>query len=655
MENFRTNRQLFNYLRENNLDLSDFESLTSCIISFFDIKLSKCASEALRRKIMNFTKTLKSKWISSRYDYNKFITKNKNWLDSEFSYPDEILNSIPTSSRMSSNKSKNFADFSERYKRKTTEEVRNTPEMVDFIVRKQLKSNDALFIYDFIKRHPEHVKKIRQFCEEIEDGTDLIDKETALSTFISAKLTRYQYNIIRDVTKFKFKKLPSYYQIQLTKKDCLPQRETIEISEIGVKVSLQSVLNHTAFRFIKLLRPHLSASTNLTMISKWGCDGASDQSRYKLNFDNLLHDDSSIFICSFVPIKIYSNENNEILWQNNFPSSTRFCRPIEFKFVKEEKTQVKTIVQRIKEEISSLTPSVSEEGISIKHTLLFTMIDNKICNIMTNTQSSMKCYLCGASPKEMNDLSSVKAKIVKDEYFSFGLSSLHCWIRCFECLLHISYRINIKCWAVRNENHKREIEQRKREIQMAFRTRTGLLIDVVKQGKGTSNDGNTARKFFSNPELSAAITGLDENLITRFGVLLQTIASGKKINVSEFESYSLKTAELYISLYPWYYMPVSVHKLLIHGSDIIKNAIVPIGQLSEDAQEANHKYFRKYRENHSRKMSRIQNNEDIFNNLMIASDPIISNSRKLIEHKKKELSEDAQRLLYFSDDNNNDD
>lgn len=35
---------------------------------------------------------------------------------------------------------------------------------------------------------------------------------------------------------------------------------------------------------------------------------------------------------------------------------------------------------------------------------------------------------------------------------------------------------------------------------------------------------------------------------------------------------------------------------------------------------------------------------------MIASDPIISNSRKLIERKKKEFTEDAKRLLYLSDD-----
>jgi len=75
------------------------------------------------------------------------------------------------------------------------------------------------------------VKKIKQFCEEIESGTDLIDRETVLSTFVSAKLMRYQYNIIRNVMKFRFRALTSYYQIQLVKKDCLSQREAIEISE----------------------------------------------------------------------------------------------------------------------------------------------------------------------------------------------------------------------------------------------------------------------------------------------------------------------------------------------------------------------------------------------------------------------------------------
>lgn len=400
---------------------------------------------------------------------------------------------------------------------------------------------------------------------------------------------------------------------------------------------------------MKLLNFDSNNSKNLIMISKWGCDGASDQSRYKINFSDPLKDDSSVFISSLVPIKIYNSKNNEMLWQNNYPSSTRFCRPIQFKFVKEEKIEVKSCVTDIQNQISLLTPSILDENITITHKLFLTMVDNKICNILTDTSSFMKCYICNASPKQMNDINSVKTRTVKMEHYSFGLSSLHCWIRCFECLLHISYRLDIKCWAIRNKDNKEKIDERKKHIQSAFRIQMGLLVDCVKQGKGTTNDGNTARKFFGNPQLSAEITGLDENLIIRFSILLQTIASGKKINVSKFTIFAFQTAELYVFLYPWYYMPASVHKLLLHGGDIIEHAIVPIGQLSEDAQEANHKCFRKYRENNSRKMSRKCNNTDIFNNLLIASDPIISSSRKFIENKIKELSEDVKNLLEFSD------
>ena len=42
---------------------------------------------------------------------------------------------------------------------------------------------------------------------------------------------------------------------------------------------------------------------------------------------------------------------------------------------------------------------------------------------------------------------------------------------------------------------------------------------------------------------------------------------GYAINAEAFKSYALDTAKLYIELYPWYYMPPSVHKLLIYGGD----------------------------------------------------------------------------------------
>ena len=51
----------------------------------------------------------------------------------------------------------------------------------------------------------------------------------------------------------------------------------------------------------------------------------------------------------------------------------------------------------------------------------------------------------------------------------------------------------------------------------------GLIVDVPKAGFGNTNDGNTSRRFFMNPDLSAKITGLDENLIHRFKVILEAI------------------------------------------------------------------------------------------------------------------------------------
>lgn len=153
---------------------------------------------------------------------------------------------------------------------------------------------------------------------------------------------------------------------------------------------------------------------------------------------------------------------------------------------------------------------------------------------------------------------------------------------------------------------------------------------------GTTNDGNTARRFFEFPEKTAAITGLDEDLIRRFAVILQATTSGQSINVSKFKEYAYITAERFVELYNWYYMSSTVHTILLHGAEIIaSNAIVPIGSLSEEASEARNKDFRRFREHHSLKKSRVSSNEDIFNFLLLSSDPLISAVRPTMDVKKK--------------------
>jgi len=43
--------------------------------------------------------------------------------------------------------------------------------------------------------------------------------------------------------------------------------------------------------------------------------------------------DSVVFICNFVPLELRTVD--EILWVNAKPSSVFYCRPINFKFIKE--------------------------------------------------------------------------------------------------------------------------------------------------------------------------------------------------------------------------------------------------------------------------------------------------------------------------------
>lgn len=71
----------------------------------------------------------------------------------------------------------------------------------------------------------------------------------------------------------------------------------------------------------------------------------------------------------------------------------------------------------------------------------------QVCNSMTGT-SSQACYICGSTPKINNNIEKVLNMTPNSENFKFGLSTLHAWICFFECLLHISYRLQFKTWQV---------------------------------------------------------------------------------------------------------------------------------------------------------------------------------------------------------------
>lgn len=345
-----------------------------------------------------------------------------------------------------------------------------------------------------------------------------------------------------------------------------------------------------------------------------------------------------------VPIRLVSGE--KILWQNPRPASTRFCRPLKIEFMKETTDGSIKEKKRIDEQINNMraTSVMSQEReISVSHTLIFSMVDGKVCNSVTETTSAQRCFICGATSKEFNDIDEMLARSINTENLEFGISVLHAWLRTFEYPLHVGYILPIKKWQARDKDIK-IVAENKARIQREFKEQCGLIIDKPKPGFGNRNDGNTARRFFQHSKVSSKITPVDEDFIKKLHVILIVISSGYEIDVKKFRIFSIDTARYLVAKYPWYYLPTTVHKLLMHGPEIVANAILPIGQLTEEAQEARNKDFKRYREHNARKCSREKTNADIFNFFLLSSDPVITSKRKL-QDKKPHLPKEALDLL----------
>lgn len=116
--------------------------------------------------------------------------------------------------------------------------------------------------------------------------------------------------------------------------------------------------------------------------------------------------------------------------------------------------------------------------------------------------------------------------------------------------------------------------------------------------------------------------------------------SGHEINLIKFKEYTLVTVRTFVELYPWFYMPTSVHKLLLHGTEIIAHALLPIGQMSEDAQESCNKYIKRYREDHAKMQQNKDNARSYFTS--------VSGIRSLHFKFKKIASKKIQILIIRS-------
>ncbi len=602
---------------------------------------------------------IRTRWASAFRNEAAFLKNNEEWLKAvvEFSTlpSSECRTSIPLKDNMKIGRpSLSFSSSSERSKRRKTQELRNTVSLAELAYATQMslrssgQSQAAKVIQDITSTSPSKASQYISALKSTSENT--LSPDQALSVLVENRFPKRTYQGIRNIAKENNCKLyPSYKEVMTAKHRCYPPTNTFSVSESCTEVKLQALLNHTANRIL-LLQENVFATlppeiaNNLTLYCKWGCDGSSGQSVYKQKFSEDGKCDDNIFFTSMVPLQLLGTDdrtkNQVIVWKNPRPSSARFCRPIKVQFAHENVQLTVNEATGIENQIEALQPMsivMNGKSVSVTYNMSFTMIDGKVCNSVTGTTSAQRCFLCKATSKEFNDIDKMLANEINVDNLRFGLSTLHAWIRCFECLLHLIYKLNTQKWQSRKDDEKKIIADRKATIQKAFFSQLGLIVDRPKPGFGSTNDGNTARRYFENAISAARITGVNEGLIHRFHTILQAISSGYDVDNDKFREYSVETARLFVNLYPWYYMPTSIHKLLIHGPEIIEKALLPIGQLSEDAQDSRNKDIKRFREDFSRKCSRTSNLHDVFNRLLVTSDPYISSVRKLPQKPLKSL------------------
>lgn len=102
--------------------------------------------------------------------------------------------------------------------------------------------------------------------------------------------------------------------------------------------------------------------------------------------------------------------------------------PILIEFAKETPEKTASVAADIKNQIKNLCPSVinkNGEVIEITHNLFLTMIDGKVAQVLTETPSSASCTICGATPRQMNNLEAVRKRDVNESSFQYRLSTLH--------------------------------------------------------------------------------------------------------------------------------------------------------------------------------------------------------------------------------------
>lgn len=230
-------------------------------------------------------------------------------------------------------------------------------------------------------------------------------------------------------------------------------------SEIQVVVPLQQMLNKTVERLceavaLKWNENHLCDTELHVTIGFDSSSGhvnphqhCSDPINENLNSQN------SLFVSSFIIIKLSCSFCEKCSWINPTPQSVRFCRPLRIALEKEDEEATMREYRRLNGEIDALLRHTFQmqngKIVTAKFIVSQTLFDGKCINTILGNRATMKCPLCDKPTRSFSNLTDDFTPVQTS--LKLGLGLLHAEIKSFEHLLHISYRLTIKMWDVKKE------------------------------------------------------------------------------------------------------------------------------------------------------------------------------------------------------------
>jgi len=102
-------------------------------------------------------------------------------------------------------------------------------------------------------------------------------------------------------------------------------------------------------------------------------------------------------------------------------------------------------------------------------------------------------------------------------------------------------------------------------------------------------------------------------------------------------------------MYPMKKLTPTLDRILAHVKELIEYQCLRIGELSKEAQECKNKDYKKFRYSNTCKISRIRQNEDLFNMLAASSDPLVSEFKHVRSRKDLEERNYSSEMLSLLD------